>query len=40
MNKVIGWKLIRMIFDYWCYWMKIPDDSILWANQHDNEGLF
>jgi hypothetical protein len=40
MNKVIGWKLTRMIFDYWCYWMKIPYDSVLWAKQHDNEGLF
>jgi homoserine trans-succinylase len=40
MNKVIGWRLTRIIFDYWCYWMNIPHETILWSNSHDNEGLF
>lgn len=35
--------LIRMIFDYWCFWMTCPEDSVNWSKQGgntDKEGLF
>lgn len=32
-------KLTKIIFAYWTYWMKAPDETVKWALSGDREGL-
>ena len=32
-------KLTQMIFDYWKYWMSVPEETNIWANVVMDEGL-
>jgi len=32
-------KLTRMIFEYWKHWLRVPEKTVLWSLEADQEGL-